>query len=73
MGINNSKMEIPKVTFDKNGNLEIVASPTSSKNDFDFYVGNWKLHNRKLKTRLDNLFGFPFHSLIKVEKATDIF
>ena len=38
MTIDNTKIEIPKVTFDKNGNLEIVASPTSSKNDFDFFA-----------------------------------
>ncbi len=50
----NTEIEIPKIAFDKNGNLEIVASPTSSKKDFDFFEGKWKLQNRKLKTRLDN-------------------
>ena len=34
--------------------LQITASPTSSKNDFDFMVGNWKIRNRKLKERLNN-------------------
>lgn len=28
--------EIPKINFDENGELIIIASPTSSKNDFDF-------------------------------------
>ena len=37
-----------------NGELEVTASPTSSHTDFDFYVGNWKIKNRKLKERLNN-------------------
>ncbi|MER3373311.1 MAG: hypothetical protein RIM83_01585 [Allomuricauda sp.] len=45
-------MEIPKINFDAHGELIIEASPTSSERDFDFYVGKWKLHNRKLKSRL---------------------
>lgn len=32
--------------------LEIVASKGSSQKDFDFLVGKWKVHNRKLKSRL---------------------
>ncbi|MEW6731340.1 MAG: hypothetical protein AB1489_08375, partial [Acidobacteriota bacterium] len=43
-----------QVSFDAKGDLEIVASKTSSPNDFDFLVGNWKIHNKKLKTRLNN-------------------
>jgi hypothetical protein len=46
--------EIPKVNFDANGELVITAYSTSSKHDFDFFEGKWKLHNRKLKSRLDN-------------------
>jgi len=34
--------------------LEIVASKDSSPNDFDFLIGKWKVHNRVLKTRLNN-------------------
>lgn len=32
----------------------IIASATSSQNDFDFLVGKWKVHNRRLKTGLNN-------------------
>ncbi|HQU85197.1 MAG TPA: hypothetical protein PKY59_18805 [Pyrinomonadaceae bacterium] len=35
-------------------NLKITASPTSSENDFDFFVGKWKVKNRKLNKRLAN-------------------
>ncbi|MFZ6009954.1 MAG: hypothetical protein ACOYXT_06345 [Bacteroidota bacterium] len=34
--------------------LNVKASETSSENDFDFYVGKWRIQNRKLKTRLNN-------------------
>ncbi len=32
----------------------ITPSTTSSKDDFDFFVGKWQLKNRKLKERLNN-------------------
>lgn len=48
------QLKIPKVNFDTYGELLITASPTSSKHDFDFYEGKWKLLNKKLKTRLNN-------------------
>lgn len=41
-------------SFNPFGDLEIVPSKSSSHNDFDFYIGKWKIHNRKLKTRLNN-------------------
>lgn len=41
-------------SIDKNGNLIITPSLNSSKNDFDFYEGNWTIKNRKLKKRLCN-------------------
>ncbi len=47
-------LAIPKLNFDVSGELIITASPTSSKNDFDFYDGKWNLRNRKLKIRLGN-------------------
>jgi hypothetical protein len=51
---NQKRVEIPKISFDTHGELIITASPTSSKQDFDFYEGKWKLHNEKLKTRLNS-------------------
>jgi hypothetical protein len=47
-------ISIPKVNFDAKGNLVITASATSSPSDFDFLVGNWKMHNRHLDKRLEN-------------------
>jgi len=41
-------------SFNPVGGLEIVPSKNSSQNDFDFWIGKWKIHNRKLKTRLNN-------------------
>lgn len=44
---------IPKLSFDQNGELKITASTTSSPSDFDFLVGKWKMHNRRLNKRLE--------------------
>ena len=49
-----SSVAIPKINFDPNGNLLIKASLTSSPNDFDFLVGKWKMHHRRLNKRLEN-------------------
>ena len=49
---NNETLDIPALNFDDKGNLIIAASPTSSKNDFDFFEGKWNLQNKKLKSRL---------------------
>ncbi len=51
---NKNDIEIPEIKFSKDGELIITASPGSSKHDFDFYEGKWKLRNKKLKTRLNN-------------------
>ena len=39
-------------SFKRSGDLQIVAAKTSSQTDFDFLIGKWKVHNRKLKSRL---------------------
>ena len=41
-------------TLDKNGELLVTASKTSSANDFNFLTGKWTMHNKKLKSRLNN-------------------
>jgi len=51
---NLESIEIPDISFDQCGELIITASSTSSSEDFNFYEGKWKLHNKKLKTKLDN-------------------
>jgi hypothetical protein len=47
-------LPIPKLSFDAKGDLKIAASTTSSPSDFDFLVGKWKMHNRRLNKRLEN-------------------
>jgi len=49
-----STLAIPKLIFDANGELKITASATSSQSDFDFLVGKWKMHNRRLNKRLED-------------------
>jgi len=39
---------------DRIDSLEIVASESSSHEDFDFLEGQWTIHNRKLNSRLSN-------------------
>ena len=43
-----------EIKFKENGQLDIIPSKTSSAKDFDFYIGKWKIKNRKLKERLNN-------------------
>jgi hypothetical protein len=52
--VSNDSLDIPKLNFDSNGELIITAAFSSSKHDFDFFEGKWKLHNKKLKSRLND-------------------
>ena len=47
-------IEIHIVTFDAAGEIIIIPSSSSSKNDFNFFEGKWKIRNKKLKARLEN-------------------
>lgn len=52
--LKNAELPVPPLAFDPKGELLLSPSPTSSKSDFDFFVGNWKIHNRMLKKKPDN-------------------
>jgi hypothetical protein len=49
-----TKLSANNLKITSTGELEIIPSKTSSQNDFDFLVGKWNLHNKKLKERLNN-------------------
>jgi hypothetical protein len=42
------------IKYNAAGELAILPSLSSSKNDFDFFIGKWKVKNRKLKIRLSD-------------------
>lgn len=48
------KEPMVNAVVDNNGKLIVTPSKTSSKNDFDFFAGQWTIRNRKLKSRLNN-------------------
>lgn len=41
-----------KTELIKETELRVTASANSSENDFDFFIGSWKVSNRKLNKRL---------------------
>src|ERR1700683_3264700 len=45
---------LPPLKFDPRGDLIITASSTSSNKDFDYLVGKWRMHNKRLNARLAN-------------------
>jgi hypothetical protein len=49
-----TKENMVNAVIDPNGKLIVSPSKTSSKNDFDFFEGKWKIHNKRLKSRLSN-------------------
>jgi hypothetical protein len=51
--VTDSSIAIPPVVFDANDALIITASATSSQRDFDYLVGKWKMHHRRLNKRLE--------------------
>jgi hypothetical protein len=51
---NINELTVPALVFDSKGDLIISPSSTSSKADFDFFIGKWKLHNKILKKKPDN-------------------
>ena len=50
----NQNFLIPKILFDANNELIISASSSSSKDDFDFFQGKFKLINKKRKAIFSN-------------------
>jgi hypothetical protein len=52
--VENENLPVPKLNFNSKGELQITPSSTSSKSDFDFFAGHWKLTNRMLKKKPDN-------------------
>jgi hypothetical protein len=58
--------------FDPKGELILTASPSSSKTDFDFLVGKWKLKNKHLNARLANCKEYTeFESEAEVSRALE--
>lgn len=43
-----------EIEHDQKGDLLITPSKSSTQNDFDFLEGKWNIHNKKLKSRLNN-------------------
>jgi hypothetical protein len=46
--------KMTNTVLNKDGELVVTASKTSSARDFDFLAGKWTMDNKKLKSRLTN-------------------
>ena len=56
------------------GDLQIIAASSSSRNDFDFLIGKWSVHNRKLKSRLNGCSEWTeFEAQVECRKILDGF
>ena len=67
-----NSMQVPKLIFDERGELSISPSTTSSRNDFDFFIGKWKLKNKLLKKKPDNTAEWSeFESTQQMHKILD--
>src|SRR4051812_13730249 len=65
----NANFVFDKLKFTDKGDLDIRPSATSSANDFDYLVGNWKLDDKKLKSRLTGSTEWiPFESTVEMKK-----
>ncbi len=53
-GEQRTPMENKGMAIHANGELVITASSTSSQDDFDYFVGTWSVHHKRLKERLRN-------------------
>ena len=65
-------LAIPPLKFDSAGKLLIEASATSSKDDFNYLIGDWTLRNRKLKSRLTHSSEWlSFESAVQMHQILD--
>jgi len=71
----NSKTKTMELTQNKQAKiLDIKPSTTSSENDFDFLQGKWKVHNRKLKSKLTNSYEWTeFEAELHMKKKLNEF
>jgi hypothetical protein len=61
--------ELGELKFTQTGEIDIQPSATSSQNDFDFLVGQWKLKDKKLKSRFNNSNEWiEFESTVEMRK-----
>jgi len=66
--------DVEQQPLDSTRELSITPSKSSSPNDFDFLVRRWKIHNKKLKSRLNNCTEWvEFESFLECHKILNGF